>query len=227
MKTTLQLALTVAYTPTVPVSTLTRLLNDAAEHLADNGLLSGDTDAEVLECTHKVTVLSPAERGAPAPVSPTGAAELAGALSQCITVISDEVTMDHPGMAVALRAQAVLTAYQATLAGAQPEGATPPGPAVTAETHDDEHYYEVPSFDCTAWFAQASDDAIRGLVACDFGGDYAADAVAEFYDGKHPEVTAMFAHKRRGFECHVDEAQAIAWIRANRPHLAALVDGRD
>jgi hypothetical protein len=33
---------------------LVELLEQAAEHLLDNGLLTGETDAEVSDCTHEV-----------------------------------------------------------------------------------------------------------------------------------------------------------------------------
>lgn len=94
-------------------------------------------------------------------------------------------------------------------------------PRATAETHDDNREFEVPEFDCTLWFAQASDAELLALILCGFGGDYGADAVAEFYDGLEPRVTRMFERKRSGFECHVDRQQAMAWLRAHRPLLLA------
>jgi len=89
---------------------------------------------------------------------------------------------------------------------------------IPAETHDDNRKHEV-QFDATKWFEQASDEAILGVVACDFGGDYAADEVAEFFDGKNDQVSEMFEKKDCGFECHVNPAGALKWIMENRPAL--------
>lgn len=92
-------------------------------------------------------------------------------------------------------------------------------PKVHASTHDDDYKFEIKKFHCTAWFEQASDEEIKALIDCDFGGDYGADAVAEFYDGIIPEITEMFRFKDKGFECHVNAEEAWAWIKVHRPHL--------
>ena len=52
------------------------------------------------------------------------------------------------------------------------------------------------------WFEQAPDEAILDLAKCGWGGDYPADAVAEFFEGKVPDITAMFKYKQHGFECY-------------------------
>jgi hypothetical protein len=98
-----------------------------------------------------------------------------------------------------------------------PESTTQP--RVTAECHDDDWVYEAKDFDCTPWFEQASDEELLTLIECGFGGDYGADKVAEFFDGKIDAITEMFAHKRHGFECYVDETQALLWITAHKPQL--------
>lgn len=89
---------------------------------------------------------------------------------------------------------------------------------VSAETHDDDRLFETP-FDASAWFAAASDAEILALAACEWGRDYAADAVALWFDGRHAEITAMFSFKRSGFECTVDRSDALAWIQQHRPYL--------
>lgn len=100
---------------------------------------------------------------------------------------------------------------------------------IPAEVHSDDYVAES-SFDAAPWFAQATDKQIRDLAACGWGGNYPADSVAEwFHDLKQsPEVSAVFdyIHLRRrvetiGFECHVDEEAALAWLAAKRPELAA------
>lgn len=102
-------------------------------------------------------------------------------------------------------------------------------PKVTASCHSDDHVVEVKRFDATLWFAQASDDELWALREENYGGDYAADSVAEFIVAYDPQVQAMFAHndllpgsaELRGFECYVYEQEAEAWIAQHRPNLLA------
>lgn len=96
---------------------------------------------------------------------------------------------------------------------------------IRAEVHSDD-YAAAARFDATAWFEQALDDEIHGLMACHYGGDYAADAVAEWSASLFDEVADVFHYDelaRVGFECHVNEDDAEAWIAANRPHLTDAI----
>lgn len=110
----------------------------------------------------------------------------------------------------------------------------PDGVSVRAEVHTDDHVHEV-DFDAAGWFAAATDDQIDDLREIDWGGDYAADLVAELFDGTHPGVTELFRYlsviqgseKACGFECHVNGGDAEAWVRANRPALAAKWDAEE
>lgn len=106
--------------------------------------------------------------------------------------------------------------------------------AITAETHSDDYRVEVP-FDAEPWFAQASDAAIVALAACGWGGDFPADAVAQGMSDVDPEVAALFdylesvnAHRGPdtdpcGFECHVHDDAALAWLKTMRPALYATL----
>lgn len=106
---------------------------------------------------------------------------------------------------------------------------------IRAEAHSDDHHVQV-EFDAVHWFEQASDSEIADLARCDWGGDYPADAVAEFFDrtGKNStsrlfrylEAIADDRSKKdvSGFECHVNRADAIQWVKAHRhPALVAEV----
>lgn len=100
--------------------------------------------------------------------------------------------------------------------------------AIPAEAHTDDHIVKV-EFDAAPWFAQASEEAILALSDCDWGGDEAADSVAEWSVRTTPELQRVFDHYNpdedvSGFECHVDEEAAMAWLRANRPDVAELLD---
>jgi hypothetical protein len=103
---------------------------------------------------------------------------------------------------------------------------------IKAETHSDDYAVEI-EFDATDWFEQASDDEILALAAIGWGGDYEADAVAEHFEatscarlfaylGFSP--TMPWSNDSVGFECHVDEQSALAWIASRRPDLAGRID---
>ncbi|MFZ3482186.1 hypothetical protein [Sphingomonas sp. 3-13AW] len=97
---------------------------------------------------------------------------------------------------------------------------------IKAETYSDDRAVEV-NFDALRWFEQASDEEILELARCEWGGDYPADAVAQHFEGAHGEVTEMFEHIAHmqntrnpiGFECHVNEDDAMAWLLQNKPDL--------
>lgn len=96
---------------------------------------------------------------------------------------------------------------------------------IKAQVRDDE-FRTSSKFDATSWFEQASDDEILDLAKIDWGGNQAADAVAEFYEGHHvgePDtVDAVFKAVNvldTGYECYIDEADALRWVQENRPQL--------
>ncbi|HET6843525.1 MAG TPA: hypothetical protein VFK06_17870 [Candidatus Angelobacter sp.] len=101
---------------------------------------------------------------------------------------------------------------------------------VPAECHTDDYVVEA-TFDAEQWFSQASDEEIVDLASCGWGGDYAADRVAEFIAGFHEQVSSVFiylrivAYKkdRPGYECFIDPAAAMTWIGEHRPHLLSRV----
>src|SRR5947207_601044 len=99
---------------------------------------------------------------------------------------------------------------------------------IQATVHTDDHAREV-EFDAAPWFEQATDDDIRALADCAWGGDYPADAVAQFFEGKDEDIGDLFAYlghaneartamlaDRIGFECHVDQDEALAWLKGRR-----------
>jgi hypothetical protein len=97
-------------------------------------------------------------------------------------------------------------------------------PVILARTYDDGHVVDV-FFDAELWFKQATDEAIRELAVCGWGGDYPADVIADYMSDYNNEVLSM--HKYRdlqnpvcGYECHVDVEDAMKWLNANRPHLS-------
>jgi hypothetical protein len=50
------------------------------------------------------------------------------------------------------------------------------------------------AFDAERWFSQASDEEIVDLANCGWGGNYAADRVAEFIAGFHEQVSRVFIY---------------------------------
>jgi hypothetical protein len=94
-------------------------------------------------------------------------------------------------------------------------------PPIRAEVHSDDHEHTA-SFNALPWFEQASDDEIRELAGINWGGNYEADAVAEFCTDTDDDVAAVFEHKgRQGFECHVCESDAARWLQKHKPALYA------
>ena len=97
---------------------------------------------------------------------------------------------------------------------------------ISARTYSDDRVYRI-DFDATPWFEQASPAERRALRDCGWGGDYPADRVAEWFDaaGTVPEIYDMFRYIENqmgkpgetGFECRVDEDEAVAWLEQHRP----------
>lgn len=97
---------------------------------------------------------------------------------------------------------------------------------IHAEVHSDDHVWTA-SFDATPFFEQVSLQDLQDLAHCDWGGDYPADAVAEFMDEKDPGVTEVFKYKDKkeaqGFECNIREHSAFVWVKANRSDWVAKI----
>jgi len=95
---------------------------------------------------------------------------------------------------------------------------------IQADAHSDDHVVEV-QFDATPWFEQASEVQIADLIACGYGGDYPADAVAQYMADHHQGVKRLFDYleviEHVGFECHVSQGDAEDWYNA-RDALFAL-----
>lgn len=93
---------------------------------------------------------------------------------------------------------------------------------IRAEVHSDDRVIEA-QFNALPWFEQASDEEIKALAKCDWGGDYPADEVAQHMADLDPNVRKVFDYVAlrvsEGFECHVNEDDARAWLTAYRPGL--------
>lgn len=101
---------------------------------------------------------------------------------------------------------------------------------IRAEVHDDE-FRTSARFDATEWFEQATDDEILELAKIDWRGDYAADCVAEYFEGQNigaPETIEQVFQATNvldcGFEVSVEPDDAIRWVEKNRPHLMEQIN---
>ena len=103
---------------------------------------------------------------------------------------------------------------------------------IKARTYPDDHALEI-DFDATPYLQNASIEDLQKLIACGFGGDYPADQVAITLSDTNEQIAAMFTYlearnkasrKSIGFEVHVDEDQAIAWLAQHRPEALAGLD---
>lgn len=101
---------------------------------------------------------------------------------------------------------------------------------VTAKAHSDDHLYSV-EFDAAPWFEQARLGQIMELHGIEWKGDYAADAVAEFFESTNPDIAELLEYTRRtqgtshacGFECSVDADEAMAWLKEHRDDVWAVL----
>jgi hypothetical protein len=100
---------------------------------------------------------------------------------------------------------------------------------IAAECHSDDRAVEV-DFDAEDWFKTAKDNEIIALAACGFGGDYPADYVAESLADVNEEIADMYSYiemrsrnETIGFECNVNETDALTWISINRSNLIPLI----
>ena len=97
---------------------------------------------------------------------------------------------------------------------------------VCAEVHDDGHNHTV-EFDAGPWLYQADENEIVELAAIGWRGDEAADAVALFFEDTNADIASLMAFCRStqgrrnplGFECSVDEEQALHWLEQRRPAI--------
>ena len=102
---------------------------------------------------------------------------------------------------------------------------------IAAKVRSDDCVHQV-KFDAEPWFVRASDQEILSLAGAGWSDNYVAEAVVEYFDGRprYEEITDLFeyvaAHPtigRRetpGFQCSsIDQAAALRWVGANRPHL--------
>ncbi len=100
-------------------------------------------------------------------------------------------------------------------------------PKIRAEVHGDDFAYTA-KFDASPWFQIATQEEIVALAAIDWGGDYAADEVARFFEVRpgYDDVGDVFndaARRKTGFECHVHDGDAKIWLNEFRPDVFAAV----
>ena len=99
---------------------------------------------------------------------------------------------------------------------------------IKAEVHTDDGLDRA-YFEALPYFTDpdTTDADILELAQCGFGGDYPADDVARYFDGKDADVTTLFKHhddllgtpRETGFECRIDPEDALTWIRKHRPYI--------
>ena len=94
---------------------------------------------------------------------------------------------------------------------------------VSGRVRADNHQWDA-EFDCTQWFAQASNKELIDLHSICWMNDYQADEVADFFDGVNDGITYFFKQIRRfdcGFECSIVEHEAMEWLRVHRTPIWA------
>jgi hypothetical protein len=101
---------------------------------------------------------------------------------------------------------------------------------IKAECWSDDKCIEV-KFDATEWFKQAKDKHIIELAKCGWRGDYPSDNVAYFMADMNKDIQRMFDYINIrdqvidcGFECSVNEDDAMNWLTINRPNVAEKIE---
>ena len=98
-------------------------------------------------------------------------------------------------------------------------------PVVRAKAHSDDRLLEV-SFIANEWMTDASDEALLELAGAGWTGCEGADSVALSAESAGDSgIGALLDYVRRtkdrinpiGFECSVDESDAMAWLCQHRP----------
>lgn len=106
-----------------------------------------------------------------------------------------------------------------------------PNFVIPAKCHSDTHHIQI-DFDAVEYFSQCDFQDVVDLANCQWGGDYPADRVAEWF--KETTTKTLFTYldciaespaceDMRGFECEVDDEAATKWLRENRPDVYLYV----
>ena len=101
-----------------------------------------------------------------------------------------------------------------------------PTVTIPADAHSDDHAVYI-KFDALAWFREVSAENILKLAKCGWGGDYPADAVVTYMQDYDENVKRLFSYleinRKVGYECHVNEESAMAWLADNRPEVHEVI----
>jgi hypothetical protein len=107
---------------------------------------------------------------------------------------------------------------------------------IGAEVHSDDRRFEV-DFDARRYFMEARAEDIEELAVNGWADEEPADAVALHMEDHVPEIAHLMAYCRAttnprnpvgsvGFECSVNERQALAWLRVRRPDVYKVLEER-
>lgn len=108
-------------------------------------------------------------------------------------------------------------------------------PQVKATCYSDDRNVEI-DFDAASFFAnelnetQTLKNSIECLDACNFSGDYATDAIAEFYSESQTKElfdylsTVNKKETKCGFFCSVEKGDVVAWLKAYKPEYVELIN---
>ena len=119
----------------------------------------------------------------------------------------------------------------------KPEAPVEATPQIPAQFWTDDRAYEL-DFDAGLWILQAEESELLSLLACGFGRDYPADAVAYWTaeNGVAPDRESLGSaflyldasnrapgkRDRLGFEVEVSAEPFVAWLQKSRPAVLAL-----
>ncbi|MEE8058386.1 MAG: hypothetical protein V3T17_11210 [Pseudomonadales bacterium] len=93
--------------------------------------------------------------------------------------------------------------------------------SIDAEAHSDDRAVKV-EFDASPYFYAESENGnlkqvLENLDGCNFGCDYPADCVAEFFSENETHSLFVYMAINGGFECNIGKAAVIKWLEAFAP----------
>ncbi len=208
----------------VPKDDITEMVKRFIERAIGNGALTGDSPVEVDEYALSVKSVSPEAQAIDEEV--VGDWLLARVESGNLNPEEMITMMARYALA---EPDAMREEFAERIAQAQgtDEASELMEPAIAAKVWSDDHNMEA-EFNAAGWFAKANDEEVITLADTGWRGDSVSDSVAEHASAHGSEVRAVFDYVGSlpkkldiGFECEVDEDNAMAWLAQHRPGLHA------
>ena len=96
---------------------------------------------------------------------------------------------------------------------------------IRAEAHSDDRLVEI-EFNAAPYFTSELKNGnlkvvIEALDGCDFGCDYPADTVVEFFADNETKRLFDYMNFKGGYECNIKKEDVVAWLNEFAPETMA------